>query len=98
MAIGFTFERLFLWFEMRKQDNSLKRTGCMQKGMYAASPVAANGHIYFASRRGLVTVMKTDDSFEKVCALQLDGEIYATPAIQNDLIFFRTTKWLYAFQ
>ena len=68
------------------------------EGMYAASPVAANGHIYFASRRGLVTVMKTDDSFEKVCALQLDGEIYATPAIQNDLIFFRTTKWLYAFQ
>ncbi len=67
-------------------------------GMYAASPVAANDHIYFASRRGVVTVMKTDDSFEKVSTIQLDGEIYATPAIQDNLIFFRTTKWLYAFQ
>ncbi|MDG1891824.1 MAG: PQQ-binding-like beta-propeller repeat protein [Verrucomicrobiota bacterium] len=67
-------------------------------GMYAASPVAANHHIYFASRRGVVTVMKADDTFDIISSTQLDGEIYATPAIQDDLIYFRTTKWLYAFR
>ena len=67
-------------------------------GMYAASPVAAHGHVYFASQRGVVTVMKANDDFDIVSSTQLDGNIYATPAIQEDCIYIRTTQSLYAFK
>ncbi len=67
-------------------------------GMYAASPVAAHGHVYFSSQRGVVTVMKANDDFDIVSSTQLDGNIYATPAIQEDCIYIRTTQSLYAFK
>lgn len=67
------------------------------RGMYASSPVAANGHIYFCSQQGVISVMKADSSFEILHQLDLNELIYATPAIQDNSIYIRTNQHLYAF-
>ena len=66
--------------------------------MYAASPVAANGHVYFASKQGVVSVLKAGDDFEIVSSVNLNELIYATPAIQENSIYIRTDSHLYGFQ
>ncbi len=67
-------------------------------GEYFASPVAANGYIYFASSRGTITVLKPGATSAKVVAKTgMDDKIAATPAIADNAIYIRTNKSLYAF-
>jgi len=66
-------------------------------GAYIASPVAANGYIYFPSMNGIVTVIKAGKELNIVKQSDLDERIYATPAIINDKIYFRTANSLVAF-
>ncbi len=76
----------------------LQRERLQARGMYAASPVAANGHVYFASKQGVVSVLKAGDDFEIVSSVNLNELIYATPAIQENSIYIRTDSHLYGFQ
>ena len=67
---------------------------------YYASPVAANGHIYFTSRDdGVVTVLKAGASTPEVVDTnpKLGERVSATPAIADDAISIRTAGHLYAF-
>jgi len=69
-------------------------------GQYYASPVAANGHIYFTSLQdGTVTVLKAGSEKPEVVATnpKLGERTAATPAIGRDTLFIRTDKHLYAF-
>ena len=69
-------------------------------GQYYASPVAANGNIYFTSLRdGTVTVVKVGGDKPEVVAKnpELGERTAATPAIADDVLFVRTDKHLYAF-
>jgi outer membrane protein assembly factor BamB len=69
-------------------------------GQYYASPVAANGHIYFTSLQdGTVTVLKAGGDKPEVVATnpKLGERTAATPAIADDALFVRTDKHLYAF-
>jgi outer membrane protein assembly factor BamB len=68
-------------------------------GSYHASPVAANGNIYFTSLNGVITVVKAGTSKWEVVAKnpQLDEHIAATPAIADNTLYVRTNKNLYAF-
>jgi outer membrane protein assembly factor BamB len=69
-------------------------------GNYYASPVAANGNIYFMSLAdGIVTVLKGGaDKPEKVAENPPLGErVAATPAIADDTLYVRTAGHLYAF-
>lgn len=70
-------------------------------GTYYASPVAANGHLYFTSLAdGVVTVVKPGaDKVEVVSQNPPLGErVAATPAIADDTLYIRTEKHLYAFK
>jgi outer membrane protein assembly factor BamB len=70
------------------------------EGSYYASPVAANGHIYFTSLPdGTVTVIKAGTSPPEVVAQNepLGERTSATPAIADDTLYFRTDKHLWAF-
>jgi outer membrane protein assembly factor BamB len=70
------------------------------EGNYYASPVAANGHIYFTSLpEGEVTVIKAGTSPPEVVAKNepLGERTSATPAIADDTIYIRTDKHLWAF-
>jgi outer membrane protein assembly factor BamB len=69
-------------------------------GKYYASPVAANGMIYFTSLAdGAITVLKAGASAPEVAAKNppLDERTAATPAIADDTLYVRTAGHLYAF-
>lgn len=66
-----------------------ERIGTGRTG-FTASPVAANGKIYFTSEEGDVYVIKAGPEF-KVLATNPLGEIcMSTPAISEGALFFRT--------
>jgi outer membrane protein assembly factor BamB len=69
-------------------------------GSYYASPVAANGHVYFTSLTdGTVTVVKAGEATPEVVAKNppLGERVAATPAIADDTLYVRTAEHLYAF-
>jgi outer membrane protein assembly factor BamB len=66
-------------------------------GPYIASPVAANGHIYAASHSGNVMVMTALKKPVVVFRTKLKGTILATPAIERNHLYIRTSEHLYAF-
>jgi outer membrane protein assembly factor BamB len=69
-------------------------------GNYYASPVAANGHVYFLSLPdGECTVLKAGTSPPEVVAQNpaLGERTSATPAIADDTIYIRTANHLWAF-
>jgi outer membrane protein assembly factor BamB len=69
-------------------------------GQYWASPIAANGHIYFTSLDdGAVTVLKAGSAKPEVVARNpaLGERVGATPAIADHTLYIRTDGHLYAF-
>lgn len=69
-------------------------------GSYYASPVAANGHIYFTSLAdGAITVLKAGTKKPEVVAENppLGERVAATPAIADNTLYVRTAGHLYAF-
>jgi outer membrane protein assembly factor BamB len=70
------------------------------EGKYYASPVAANGHIYFTTLDdGTVTVLRAGAGKPEVVATNppLGERVAATPAIADDTLYIRTAGHLYAF-
>jgi outer membrane protein assembly factor BamB len=70
------------------------------QGRYYASPVAANGHIYFTSLAdGTVTVLKGGTAKPEVVARnpKLGERVSATPALADNALYLRTESKLYAF-
>jgi outer membrane protein assembly factor BamB len=69
-------------------------------GRYYASPVAANGHIYFTSLDdGTVTVFKAGTAKPELVARnpKLGERVSATPALAHNTLYLRTESKLYAF-
>lgn len=69
-------------------------------GKYFASPVAADGRIYFtALDDGTITVLKAGTTKPEVLVTnpKLGERVAATPAIADNALFVRTEKYLYAF-
>jgi outer membrane protein assembly factor BamB len=67
-------------------------------GDYYASLVAADGHIYVTSQRGVVTVVKAGDTFEVVARNDLGEAVQASPVPLGDTLFVRTAGHLVAFR
>lgn len=66
------------------------------EGQYTASPVYADGHLYFFSEQGMTTVMRPSRaSAEIVAENELEGRFMASPAIAGKALFLRTDKALY---
>ncbi|MFN8254378.1 MAG: PQQ-binding-like beta-propeller repeat protein [Bacteroidales bacterium] len=66
-----------------------------EKGSYNSSPVVANGMIYFSDYSGKTLIIKEGKTFELIAENQLDGAIWATPAVSGNSILIRTSKYLY---
>jgi outer membrane protein assembly factor BamB len=68
------------------------------QGSYYASPVAADGRLYFASVNGTVTVITAADQFAVLARAELGERIVATPAPVENALYVRTSKHLFAFR
>jgi len=67
-------------------------------GNYYASPVAADGRVYFISLTGKVTVVEAGGETPKVLSRASFGErICATPALVGKTLYLRTASALFAF-
>ncbi len=65
------------------------------KGEYRASPVAAEGRIYFLNTKGLCTVLSAALRLDRLTENQLDDDTLASPAISDGKLFIRGRKSLY---
>lgn len=66
-------------------------------GPHFASPVAADGNIYFTTEGGAVAVVAPGEDLTPKAVNQLGEEAYATPAFADGCIYVRTTETLWAF-
>ena len=64
-------------------------------GDYSASPVYADGRIYFLSEEGVTTVIAPGTEFRKLATNVLDGETLASMAASGRSLFIRTDRNLY---
>lgn len=76
------------------------------KGPVSASPVLANGNLYWANELGTLYVVRANpERFEKVAENQIGSDSFPSPAICGGQIFLRVGKgtgkerqeWLYCF-
>jgi outer membrane protein assembly factor BamB len=64
-------------------------------GKYAASPVYADGRLYFFSQQGTTTVLKPGRTFEALATNTLADGFMASPAAAGRAFFLRTRTNLY---
>jgi outer membrane protein assembly factor BamB len=65
-------------------------------GNYSASPVAAEGRVYFTSDEGLTTIVAASPEFQRLAENRLNEKVQASAAISQGQIFLRTERYLFA--
>lgn len=66
-------------------------------GGYSASPVAAEGRIWFASEEGNVAVVRAGRDWTVEAVNELGEGMFATPALSSGVIYLRTEAAVWAF-
>lgn len=64
-------------------------------GAFAASPIAADGRLYFANEDGDVFVAKAGPEYEELGKYSMGEAIMATPAISDGVLVLRTLNHVY---
>ena len=64
-------------------------------GTYSASPVFAEGRIYFLAEQGVTTVIAPGKEFRRLATNRLDGGLLSSMAISGSSLFLRTDSHLY---
>jgi outer membrane protein assembly factor BamB len=62
---------------------------------YSASPIAADGRVYFFSEDGKATVIEAGRTFKKLAENTLDEGFMASPAVDGQALYLRTKSHLY---
>ncbi len=65
------------------------------EGRYSASPVWADGRIYFLSEKGKTTVVRAGGEFKVLAENELNEKCCASPAVSQKHIFIRSENNLY---
>ena len=65
-------------------------------GSYTASPIAADGKLYFSSEDSGIFVVQAGPKYKLLSENPMDGIVMATPAISDGLMFIRTQHHLFA--
>jgi outer membrane protein assembly factor BamB len=65
-------------------------------GSYSASPVAADGRLYFSDEYGNIHIVKAGPTYEHLAVNKMDEVCMATPAISGKTLFIRARRNLYA--
>ncbi len=64
-------------------------------GSFAASPIYADGRLYFFDKEGTTTILKPGRSFEGVATNKLADGFMASPAVAGKALILRTKTHLY---
>jgi|KBSSwiStaDraftv2_1062776.scaffolds.fasta_scaffold25058_1 outer membrane protein assembly factor BamB len=64
-------------------------------GAFSASPIAADGRLYFSNEDGDVFVVRAGKDYVQIAVNKMGEPITATPALSNGVLVVRTTKALY---
>jgi len=65
-------------------------------GDHWASPIFADGKLYFSSKQGEISVLTATEDGPQVLALnKLNAEFIASPAVADDMLILRSTTHLY---
>ena len=62
---------------------------------YSASPVAANGLVYFTADQGVTTIVRPGPRFEEVAKCELGEDVSSSPAISQGCLFVRGNEHLF---
>ena len=83
---------------LRREDRgeALHAAAGRRHPAFTASPVAADGKVYFASEDGRVFVIKADPVYQVVATNDMGESTLATPAFSEGLMFWRTQGHLVA--
>jgi outer membrane protein assembly factor BamB len=65
------------------------------EGNYSASPLAAEGRIYFQNETGTGTVVEASRTFTKLATNRLEERTLASYAVAENAFFIRTASSLY---
>ena len=63
---------------------------------FSASPIEAEGLLYFPSETGVTYVIKPGEKFEVLAENDLSSPILASPAALENRLYLRTAAGLYA--
>ena len=66
-------------------------------GAYFSSPIAGDGHVYFTSEAGAITVLAPTGTLDAMTVNLLGEDCYATPALAPGRIYVRSREALWAF-
>jgi outer membrane protein assembly factor BamB len=69
-----------------------QRVGPTGNGAFGASPVAADGKVYFTSQDGDTFVLRAGKTYELVSTGHLGELVMASPAIAGGALIFRTDR------
>ena len=61
-----------------------------------ASAIASSGKIYYCTEQGEVFIIKAGNDYELIAKNPLNDPVMATPALSDNLLFFRTQNYLIA--
>ncbi|MGB0153891.1 MAG: PQQ-binding-like beta-propeller repeat protein [Verrucomicrobiales bacterium] len=76
----------------------IARTRVPDLGDIYASPVAADGRVYFVGRKGTSVVIEAGKEFKVLAANQLDDNFHASPALAGKQLFLRGMRFLYCLE
>lgn len=88
-------DRGVLWCLDAKTGKTVYGPQRIKSGTYSASPVLADGKLYFTNEDGVTTVVKAGPEFELLAENDLADYCLSSPAISDGQIFVRTTQHLY---
>jgi len=65
------------------------------RGQFAASLLTDGNRIYVSNTRGLTTVIEAGNAYRELAVNQIEGELWASPAVAGNTLLLRTKNHLY---
>ena len=79
-------------------SEAIERTRIEDLGDIYASPVGADGRIYFVGRKGTTVVIEPGSEFKVLATNQLDDNFHASPALAGKQLILRGMRFLYCLE
>jgi hypothetical protein len=87
---------ILLCYDARTGEEVYKNRVGSMRSAFSASPIAADGKLYFTDEYGGIHIIKAGSEFEHLNTNELNESCLATPSISGNLLFVRTLGHLFA--